>query len=179
MEDQYAETDLQLRPAPVPLLQGKRSLDNEPYSGARRDPNGKTHKRKRESSLPSHVKRNVIQEVASVRTPSAEDSAQCVVSGASDTRTIIEFCPLVNDLTPSSEVGDIFLWSRSNADCLQMDRLEWSWGRKYLSLNVDTRKNIQTREWPSDTVTAVLRFIFVRLPFSRCRPPLVVRYDEK
>jgi hypothetical protein len=159
MEDQYAEVDLQLHPSPVPPLQGKRTLDNEPYlptSGAQREANGKMHKkRKRESSLPPHVKRNVIQEVATVRMVSAEDSAQCVVSGASETRTVIEFCRLVSDLTPSSEVSDIFFWGRSNADCLQMDRLEWSWGRKYLSLNVDTRKNIQTREWPSDRCSKI------------------------
>jgi len=53
-------------------------------------------------------------------------SAQCVVSGASETRTVIEFCRLVSDLTPSSEVSDIFFWGQSNADCLQMASLEWS-----------------------------------------------------
>jgi len=116
MEDRYAEADLQLHSGPVPPPQGKRTLDNEPYlptSGAQRNANGKTHKkRKRASSLPSHVKRNVVQEVATVRMVSAEDSvtAQCVVSGASEHRTVIEFCRLVSDLTPLSEVSDILFW---------------------------------------------------------------------
>ena len=148
MEDHYPEADLQLHSDPVPPPQGKGILD-DPTSGAQRDAHGKTlKKRKRDSSLPSHVKRNVVREAAAVRVATAEDTAQCVVSGASDQRAVIEFCHVVSDKTPSSEVSDIFPWSRSNADGLQMDRLEWSWRRKYLSLNVDTRKNIQIREWP-------------------------------
>jgi len=107
-EDSSADayTQLDSDPATAPC---KRSLDDEPYrptSSAQRHAKGKTpKKRKMASSLPSYVKRNVVREVATVRMSSAEDPAQCVVSGASEQRMIIEFSHVVSGSTPLDEVS--------------------------------------------------------------------------
>jgi hypothetical protein len=113
MEDTYteADSDLQLDSDPLTPPQRKRHLDDEPYitdttSGARSDAKGKTPKRRKTaSSLPSYVKLNVVREVATVRTAPADHRPQCVVSGASDKRTVIEFSHVISGSTPSNEVS--------------------------------------------------------------------------
>lgn len=127
MEDSYAEADLQSDSTAVPSPQRKRTLDNEPCipDSTSDDTGGKIPKmRKTLKSLPSYIKRNMVQEVMSVHIASAEGSPQCIVSGASDQREVIEFCHIVSESTPSGEVSDIFLWGGSNAEYLQIDHLE-------------------------------------------------------
>jgi len=112
VDDSYAKADMPLDSNPSTPRQRKRRLDDELYvpdttAGAQRDAQGKTpKKRKTVSSLPSYVKLNVIREVATVRATSQEDRPQCVVSGASDKRTVIEFSHIVSGSTPASEVSE-------------------------------------------------------------------------
>jgi len=110
-EGTYAEADLQSDSDPLTPPQRKRHLDDEQYipdttSGAQSDAKGKTPKRRKTaSSLPSYVKLNVVRELATVRTASADDRPQCVVSSASDKRLVIEFSHVVSGSTPSDEVS--------------------------------------------------------------------------
>jgi hypothetical protein len=65
------------------------------------------------SSLASYAKRNVVQAVATVRGASEEDPAQCVVSGASEQRTVIEFSRVMSRSTSLDDVSVIFFYGRS------------------------------------------------------------------
>jgi hypothetical protein len=107
VEDPHSEADLD---PPTPL-QRKRHLDDEPYipdknSGAQSDAKGKTpKKRKTASSLPSYVKLNVIREAATVLGAPTEDARpRCIISGASDKMTVLEFSHVMSISTPSNEV---------------------------------------------------------------------------
>jgi hypothetical protein len=111
-EDSQAETELQSTPT-----QRKRHLDHddEPYiagttSGAQRHVTDKTpKKRKTASSLPSHVKLNVIREAATVHgAPTEDGQPQCLISGVSDKMTVLEFSHIMSVSTPSKEVIETF-----------------------------------------------------------------------
>ena len=109
------DTYLELESTPPPPR--KRTLDDDEYlptSDAQWDFKGETpKKRKVASSLASYAKRNVIQAVAAVRGASAEYSAQCVVSGASEQRMVIEFSHVLSGSTPLDDVSVIFFCGQS------------------------------------------------------------------
>jgi hypothetical protein len=110
-----ADAYLELEFTPPPPR--KRTLDENEYlpaSDAQRDFKGETpKKRKLASSLASYAKRNVVQAVATVRGASAEDPAQCVVSGASEQRMVIEFSHVMSGSTSLDDVSVIFFCGRS------------------------------------------------------------------
>jgi hypothetical protein len=115
-ETQPVNTDayVELESTPPPR---KRTLDDEEYiptSDAQWDVKGETpKKRKVKSSLASYAKQNVVQAVATVRGASAGDPAQCVVPGASEQRTVIEFSHVMGGSTSLDEVSVIFFCGRS------------------------------------------------------------------
>ncbi|CAA7269669.1 unnamed protein product [Cyclocybe aegerita] len=134
-EGPHDEADSQSDPNPSTPPTRKRHLDDEPYipdaPGSQSDAKGKTPKKRKKtaSSLPSYVKQNVILEVATMHgVPPKDARPQCFISRASDEMTVLEFSHVTSGSTPAKE----------------MDCLEWAWKRKYYTLNVDTRKNIQT-----------------------------------
>ena len=103
--------------------QRKRHLDrdDEAYipsttSGAQCHVTDKTTmKRKTASSLPSYVKLNVIQEVATVHgTPTDDARPQCLISGASDKMTVLEFSHIMSVSTPSNKVSETFFGVQCN-----------------------------------------------------------------
>ncbi|KAJ3488499.1 hypothetical protein NLJ89_g11608 [Agrocybe chaxingu] len=125
MEDPHDEADSQSDPNPSTPPTRKRRLDDEPYisdtPGTQSDAKGKTPKKRKKtaSSLPSYVKQN------------ASAIPDCVMGAIrSDEMTVLEFSHVTSGSTPPKE----------------MDCLEWAWKRKYYTLNVDTRKNIQTHD---------------------------------
>ncbi|KAF8959117.1 hypothetical protein BDZ97DRAFT_1667554, partial [Flammula alnicola] len=113
----------------------RRMLDDESFipdttSDTQPNPPHKTPKRRKAtlSSLASYAKKNAVCAAAIVyRVSTINAQPQCVVSGASDKMTVLEFSHVMSHSTPSEEV----------------DQLEWSWNWKYHSLNVDTRQNLQ------------------------------------
>ncbi|KAF8957936.1 hypothetical protein BDZ97DRAFT_1629270, partial [Flammula alnicola] len=113
----------------------RRTLDDEPFipdttSDTQPNPPHKTPKRRKAalSSLASYAKKNAVCAAAIVYgAPTINAQPQCVVSGASDKMTVLEFSHVMSRSTPSEEV----------------DHLEWSWNMKYCSLNVDTRQNLE------------------------------------
>ncbi|KIJ91859.1 hypothetical protein K443DRAFT_14048 [Laccaria amethystina LaAM-08-1] len=114
-EGTYTEADLQSDSDPLTPPQRKRHLDDEQY-------------------IPDTI--SGARSDAKGRTPKRWKTASSLPSyvklnelrHASDKRTVIEFSHVVSGSTTSNE----------------MDHLEWSWKRAFFSLNVNTRKNIQT-----------------------------------
>ncbi|EDR05288.1 uncharacterized protein LACBIDRAFT_294852 [Laccaria bicolor S238N-H82] len=128
-EDPPTDSEAERQSTPT---QRKRRLDHDdqPYiPDVQRNVKDQTpKKRKTASTLASYVKSNVIREAVAVHgAPTEGHQPKCLISGVSDKMTILEFSHVMGGSTPSKE----------------MDCLEWSWNRKYYSLNVDTRKNLQ------------------------------------
>ncbi|KIM36415.1 hypothetical protein M413DRAFT_449133, partial [Hebeloma cylindrosporum] len=99
--------------------------DNAPYV---LDVPATRKRRKLVSSLATTVKKNVAKEAAKVENLPEDSPPHCVVSRASEQRMVLEFAHVISGSTPDKE----------------LDRLEWSWGLPYNTLNVDTRRNIHT-----------------------------------
>jgi hypothetical protein len=99
-----ADAYLELESTPPPR---KRTLGDDEYIP--------TPKKRKvvTSSLASYAKRNVVQAVATVRGASAEDPAQCVVSGASEQRVVIEFSRVMSGSTSLDDVSVILFCGRS------------------------------------------------------------------